>query len=53
MSPTVVLKPTGTLPIPATKPLRIVGESGAEPFVTIAQPKFPSVFKRENQIMSR
>ena len=47
---TVVLKHTGILPIPATNQLRIVAEGAIAPFVTITQPKFPSVFKRGNLV---
>ncbi len=47
---TVVLKHTGILPIPFTNQLRIVAEGAIAPFVTIAQPKFPALFKRGNQV---
>ena len=49
-SHTVVLKHTGLLPILATNQLRIVAEGAIKPFVKIIQPKFPSVFKRGNQV---
>ena len=49
-SHTVVLKHTGILPIPFTNQLRIVAEGAIAPFVTIAQPKFPALFKRGNQV---
>lgn len=47
---TVVLKHTGILPIPFTNQLRIVAEGAIAPFVTIAQPRFPALFKRGNQV---
>jgi hypothetical protein len=41
---------TGILPIAATNQLRIVAEGSITPFVTLTQPTFPPVFKRENQV---
>ena len=42
----VILAKTGVLPIPMTNQIRIVAEGAIAPYVSIAQPKFPSVFKR-------
>jgi hypothetical protein len=46
----VTLKNTGYLPIPATKQLRIVAEGAIAPYVTVAPPKFPTVFKRGQSV---
>ena len=40
---------TGILPVLFTHQLRVVAEGSIVPYVTITQPKFPSVFKKGNQ----
>jgi hypothetical protein len=49
-SHTIVLKHTGILPIPFTNQLRIVAEGAIAPLITITQPRFPSLFKRGDQV---
>lgn len=47
---TVTLTNTGNLPIPAAYQLRIEAEGGITQYLTIEQPQFPRIFKRDQEV---